>query len=109
MLNTVLIAKNIRLTFKLTAKEIHVSSDGEIIIIAKQFGPNAPIPTLTVNYLEALCSKFYYGGVAHQHAIADILLLNGYLHTSDYGDFYASLHNNLTEQRVTIISSELFQ
>jgi hypothetical protein len=107
MFNSILISKNIQLTFKLIAKAIYVSPSGEITIVAKQYGPHTKLPQLTVEYLESLCSKFYYGGYSHPHAIADIMLLNGYLQTRYYGDFYANLRSNLEEQRVTIISSEL--
>lgn len=107
--NPVLIAKNIRLTYKLTAKEIYVSPDGEVLILTSQFGPNAPMPELTVEYLESLCSRMYYGGHAHQNAIADIMLLNSVLTAKHYGDFYTSLRNNLSRQKITVISSELFQ
>ena len=108
MFNSVLISKNTQLTFKLIAKAIYVSSNGEVTIVAKHYGPNVKLPDLTVEYLEALCSKFYYGGYSHPNAIADIMLLNGYLQTRQYGDFYSNLHSNLEEQRVTVISSELF-
>ena len=106
--NPVLIAKNVRLTYRLTAKEIYVSSDGEVLIITSQFGPNAPMPELTVEYLESLCSRMYYGGYTHQNAIADIMLLNSVLTAKHYGDFYAALREHLSRQKITIISSELF-
>ena len=110
MLNdSVLIARNVRLTFKFTAKEIYVSSLGEVTIISSQIGPNAPCPTLNVDFLESLCCDFYYGGKPHNHAIADILLLNRLLKSSEYGDFYDSLQENLDSQTLTIVSSEIFQ
>ena len=108
MNNCILISKNVRLTFNLIAKSIYVTTQGDVIIVAKKYTPNATIPLLTVEYLESLCSKFYYGGYSHQNAIADIMLLNNYLTTSHYGDFYYALHNNLEKQRVTVISSEPF-
>ena len=108
MNNSVLISRNIQLSYKLTAKEIHITSSGEVILFTKHFGPKILIPNLTIDYLEALCSKFYFGGYTHQNAIADIMLLNGLLSTNNYGDFYDALRNNLAKQRVTIISSDLF-
>lgn len=107
MNNCVLISKNVRLTFKLTAKSIYVTPQGEVIIVARKYAPNASVPNLTVEYLESLCSKFYYGGYTHKNAIADIMLLNNLISTSCYGDFYDALHNNLEQQRVTVISAEL--
>ena len=110
MLNdSILIAKNIQLTFKLVAKEIYVSNSGEITLITDQIGPNAPCPKLTVGYLESLCSKFYYGGKPRKHAIADILLLNSLLSSKDYGGFYENLRYNLENQNYTIISSIFFR
>lgn len=110
MLNdSVLISRNIQLTFKLLAKEIYVSKSGELTLIVNQIGPYAPCPDLTVEYLEFLCSKFYYGGKPHKHAIADILLLNSLLRAYDYGDFYDSLRYNLEHRNVTIISSVIFR
>ncbi len=107
--DSVLIAKNVQLTFKLTAKEIYVSNSGEITIITTQIGPNAPCPKLTVGYLESLCSEFYYGGKPRKHAIADILLLNSLLSSKAYGDFYECLRYNLDHQNLTIISSKIFR
>ena len=104
----VLIGKNIRLSYKLTAKAIYVSPDGEVTIFTSQFGPNAPIPHLTVEYLESLCSQLYYGGHNHKNAIADIMLLNSVLRKRQYDDFYASLQDNLAENKMTIIASVLF-
>lgn len=106
--DAVLIARNIRLTFKLVAKEIYVTPAGEVFITTRQFGPKAPIPDLTVEYLEAICSRFYYGGYAHQNAIADIMLLNSVLTAKHYGDFYNALRSNLSRHKITVISSELF-
>ena len=108
MNKTILISKNVRLTFKLTATAIYVSPIGEVFVTTSQYSPNAPFPELTVEYLESLCSKFYYGGYTHQNAIADILLLNGLLTTGHYDDFYDSLRQNLEEQKITVISSELY-
>lgn len=108
MYNSILIAKNIPLTFKLTASEIYVSNDGEVTLVVKQLGPNAPCPDLTVEFLESLCRDFYYGGKMHRNAIADILLLNRLLSSYEYGDFYDSLRYNLDSQNITIISSEIF-
>ena len=109
MTDSVLIAKNVHLTARLTAAEIWVNSDGEVGIVASQFGPNAPVPDLDAEYLDSLCSKFYYGGYTHQNAIADIMLLNGILRRSQYDEFYESLSNNLRYRRITIIASKLFQ
>ena len=108
MSKTILISKNVRLTFALTAKAIYVSNKGELFLSLVHFGPEIKIPQLTVEYLEALCSKFYYGGYAHPYAIADIMLLNGYIRAVHYGDFYNALRKNLEEQRVTVVSTELF-
>ena len=109
MNNSILISRNVRLTYKLTAKAIYVSNRGEVTIVLERFGPKiTEIPELSVDYLDALCSKFYYGGYTHANAIADILLLNSAISTAFYDDFYESLHNNLMKQRITIISSELF-
>lgn len=108
MNNCILISKNVRLTYKIIARAIYVTSQVEVIIAIKTFAPNAKVPSLTVEYLEALCSKFYYGGYTHPNAIADIMLLNNFLSTSYYEDFYNALHSNLEEQRITIISSEPF-
>ena len=107
--NAVLIARNIRLTFKLMAKAIYVYGDGSVTIIAEQFGPLAKVPELSVDYLDAICSKFYYGGYLHQDAIADIMLLNSALTLSEYGDFYSALAENLSSGKITVISSVLFQ
>jgi len=109
MIKQIIVAKNVRLTYKLIAKAIYVSNKGEVTIVTTQYGPNAPIPNLKAEHLEFLCSKFYYGGYSHRNAIADILLLNGYLSTRQYDDFYEELRNNLEEQRITVISSELLQ
>lgn len=108
MNDSIIIARNTRLTSKIVARQIHVSTGGELTIIASQYGPDATLPELTIEYLEALCSKFYYGGYYHKNAIADIMLLNGYLRLCQYDDFYSDLQRNLKEQRVTIIYSELF-
>ena len=109
MSDAIIIARNVRLTFKLTAKEIWVSPDGEITIITSQLGPNAPVPPLNVEFLETLCCNFYYGGHPHPNAIADILLLNGLLKRYEYGDFYDNLRENLESQTMTIIVSDIFQ
>lgn len=106
--DSVLVSKNIRLTYKLTAKAIYVSPSGEVTLIVKQFGPNAPVPSLTVEYLESLCSQFYFGGYNHQNAIADIMLLNSVLRKRQYDGFYSALKENLTNNRMTIIASDLF-
>lgn len=105
---SILIARNIRLTYKLTAKEIYVNPEGEITIIASQYGPNAPVPELTVEFLESLCSRFYYGGYNHKNAIADIMLLNSVLRGWQYDSFYDSLRSNLSDHKLTVITSELF-
>lgn len=107
MNNYILISKDVRLSFSLTAKSVYVTNSGELVLSIKQYGPNLVLPQFTVEYLEALCSKFYFGGYTHHHAIADILLLNGYIRIYNYGDFYNALRSNLEEQRVTVISSEL--
>lgn len=106
--DSVLIGKNIRLSYKLTAKEIYVSPDGEVTIITSQYGPNVPMPQLTVEYLESICSRMYYGGYNHKNAIADIMLLNSVLRRRQYDDFYAALQDNLEENKMTIIASPLF-
>jgi len=106
---SVLIARNVRLTFKLVAKEVYVSGDGSVTVVAQQFGPNADFPDLTADYLDAICSKFYYGGYLHQDAIADVMLLNGVLSLGDYGDFYSALNSKLESGNITVISSVLFQ
>ena len=105
----VLIAKNVQLTFRLTALELYVSSDGAVIIVSSQIGPNVQCPPLSVDYLESLCRDFYYGGKPHPNAIADILLLNRLLPKYEYGDFYDCLTYNLDNENITIISSEIFQ
>jgi hypothetical protein len=107
--DAIIIARNVQLTFKLKAKEIWVSPAGEVIIVASQLGPNAPCPSLSVEYLEALCCDFYYGGKRRANSIANILLLNRLLHTYEYGDFYDSLQNNLDSQNITIVVSEIFR
>ena len=109
MNNAILVSENVRLTFSLTATKIYVSSDGEVYLSLQSYNPKIKIPPLTVEYLESLCSKFYYGGYEHPTAIADIMLLNGFLSTRDYGDFYYLLRHNMLEQRLTIISAELCQ
>ena len=109
MSDSILIAKNIRLTFKLTAKEIYVSNEGDVTIFTSQIGPYAPLPKLSCEYLESLCRDFYYGGNQHRHAIADMLLLNRLLSRNDYGDFYENLSYNLEHNYVTIIASEIFR
>ena len=106
MSRTILIAKNVRLTYRLTATAIYISATGEICIHIESFGPNVKIPQLSVEYLDSLCSSFYYGGYTHKTAIADIMLLNGYLSSVDYESFYDSLRRNLEAQRMTIISTE---
>ena len=108
MNDCILISRNVRLTYKLIAKAIYVSRHGETIIVANHYTPNSKIPEITVDYLESLCSKFYYGGYSHKNAIADIMLLNNLISTSRYGEFYDALRNNLEQQRVTVIYSELF-
>ena len=108
-MSSVLISKNVRLTSKILAKEIYVSADGSVTIIVEQFCPRAEFPALSVDYLDAICSKYYYGGYMHQDAIADVMLLNSVLSLKDYGDFYATLAENLKLGRLTIISSILFQ
>lgn len=109
MYNSILIAKDIRLTFKLRASEIYVSNEGEVTLVVAQLGPHAPCPELSVEYLESICCDFYYGGKPHRNSIADILLLNRLLSSCDYGDFYDSLRYNLENHNLTIISSEIFQ
>jgi len=107
--STVLIARDIQLTYKLRAKSIYVDSDGSVAIVMEHFGPKTQIPELTVDYLDALCSKFYYGGYTHQDAIADIMLLNSVLTRGDYGNFYSALESNLRAGNVSVISSPIFQ
>lgn len=109
MIDSILISRNTRLTFKLTAKEIYISNEGDVTITTEQIGPNAPCPNLSLEYLESLCCDFYYGGKPRPHAIADILLLNRLLSTKDYGDFYDRLNYNLDNNNLTIISSQIFR
>ena len=106
--NSVVIARNIPLTARLKATEIWVSSDAEITIYTTQFGPSQPIPDLSLEYLESICRKFYYGGKAHQNAIADILLLNGFLMRPQYDEFYYNLLKTINNGEYTVISSPLF-
>lgn len=106
-MNEILIAKNIPLTARLTAKEIWVSASGSVTLIAAQFGPNQPIPKLSVEYIDSLCSRFYYGAYAHKNAIADILLLNGFLTRSRYDTFYYALQQNLERGNILIVYSPL--
>lgn len=101
------VARNERLTYDIEAAVIYVSPDGEVVIVADYFNPYAKIPDLSADYLDALCSRFYYGGYEHQDAIADILLLNGALTRDSYDDFYASLRDRLSRGEVTVISGEL--
>lgn len=107
--NSVLIARDIQLTFNLRAKSIYVDSDGCVTIVLEHFGPKTEIPELTVDYLDAICSKYYYGGYTHQDAIADIMLLNSVLTSVEYDDFYSALESNLLAGNVSIISSPIFQ
>ena len=107
--NSIIIAKDVQLTPKLTAKEIYISSDGEILISTDKPGPYTPYPKLTAEYLEHLCTKFYYGGKHRKHAIADILLLNRLISSKDYGDFYDNLNYNAENQNITIIASVFFR
>ena len=107
--DSVLITKDISITPELSAKAIYVSASGEVTIIADRFDGSSDVPDLTVDYLDALCSRFYYGGYLHQDAIADIMLLNSVLSLRDYDDFYASLDQSLKNGNVTIISSTLFR
>ena len=106
--DSVLIGKNVRLTYQLTAKAIYVSPTGEVTIFTSQYNPDAKIPPLTVEYLESICSRLYYGGYNHKNAIADIMLLNSVLRKRQYDDFYSSLKDNLEENKMTIIASPLF-
>ena len=106
--NSILIGKNIQLTYQLIAKSIYISPDGEITIYTKQYDPEARLPHLTVEYLESICSKLYYGNCTHKNAIADIMLLNSVLRRRQYDDFYATLQENLEENKMTIIASPLF-
>lgn len=107
--NSIIIAKNVPLTTRLKAKEIWVSGTGEVTIFTAQFGPAQPIPKLNVTYLESLCSKFYFGGIARQNSIADMLMLNGILARSQYDDFYYCLSRTLNRGELTIIASILFR
>lgn len=109
MYDSILVARNVQLTFRLKAKEIYISPDGSVTIIASQIGPHAPCPSLSVEYLESLCCSFYYGGKFHKYAIADIMLLNHMLRRYEYGGFYDALRYNLESQTMTIISSEIFR
>lgn len=85
---------------------IYVTSAGDVVISMPSFKPDSHLPQLTLDLLETLCSKFYFGKLKQKHAIADIMLLNGYLRAADYGDFYSTLESNLREQRATVISCE---
>lgn len=105
----VIIAKNVPLTARLKAKEIWVDSSANLTIVADQFGPEQAIPYMCVEYLEALCSKFYYNNYTHQNAIADIMLLNGILTRSDYEEFYDMLRESVESERYTVIWAELPQ
>ena len=107
MKNDLLIAKRVPLTFSLTAESIYISDEGEVTIVASELYPNSPLPKLTVEYLESLCSQFYFGNLERPHAIADIMLLNNYVRFRHYDEFYSALRQNLEEQRITIISSKL--
>lgn len=94
------------MTFRMTARAIYVSGSGEVTIVLEQTGPQEPLPEISADYLDALCSRFYYGGYTHQDAIADILLLNGVLSQKDYDGFYAALRENLSAGRITLMSLE---
>lgn len=109
MNKSIIIAKNVPLTARLRAQEIWVSNLGEVTIISSQFGPNITIPDLTAEYLESLCAKFYFNSYTRQNAIADIMLLNGFLTRSQYGELYFNLRDNLQKRNLTIITSSLFQ
>lgn len=107
--DTVLISKDIKLTFRLVAKSIYVSSRGEVTLVLEQTGAKEPLPEISADYLDALCSRFYYGGYTHQDAIADILLLNGVLSKREFDGFYAALRENLSAGRITLVSFEPIQ
>ena len=109
MSKPIVIAKNVPLTTRLTALEILITNTAEITIITSQFGPDQNIPQLSTGYLEHLCTEDYFGGIARQHSIADILMLNGLLTRSQYDDFYYILDRTLSRGEFTIISSELFR
>ena len=109
MYESIIIAKNVPLTTRLTAKEILINAQAQITITALQFGPSQPIPKLTTDYLEYLCTKFYFGGYSRQHSIADILMLNGLLARDQYDDFYYVLGRTLSRGEFTIITSQLFR
>ena len=107
MNNSIIIAKDVPLTFRLRAREIWVSSAGEVMIIASQYGPKQPVPILQAGYLESLCTSFYFGGKTRQNSIADILLLNGFLARDQYDDFYSDLCYNLSSGNITVVYSAL--
>ena len=102
--NEFLIAKNTRLTCRTVAKSIYVSPNGEVTFVIDRVGIEEPLPEISAEYLDALCSRFYYGGYTHQDAIADILLLNGVLSLKDYDSFYSALKSNLRDGKITVIA-----
>ena len=100
--NSVLIARNVPITFKTVAHAIYVSNDGKVTLVLNR--PAKKIPCFSVDYLEHLCCKFYFDGKPRRTAIADMLLLNGLIHTYEYDDFYESLSHNVENCNITIIS-----
>lgn len=103
------ISRNVQLSDLLLATAIYVSSDGRVFITTDSMYANEReiLPTLSVEYLDALCSKHYFGGYGHQGAIADILLLHDALTKDMYDDFYSALRSNLAAGNITIVSSQL--
>lgn len=93
----------------LSAIAVYVSACGEVTIVTKGYSPKIGVPVLDTRYLEAMCSRFYYGGRDHRDAIADVMLLNGFLRRSEYDSFYAALNDNMMNRRLTIVSSQMCQ
>lgn len=108
-MNEVVVTRNARLPGGVLASAIYVSPAGEVYIVTDESSPKYSVPSVSNEYLEAVCSKFYYGGVSHRDAIAGILLLHGALSKNDFGVFYEALRANLSAGRVTVISPERFQ
>ena len=101
-----LIGKKVDLPNGLIADAIYVSTRGNVLLVAEKYSPKFGALSLDTEYLEAICSRFYYGGRCHCHAIADIALLNGALSISDYDTFYAALRASTENGNLTVISSQ---
>ena len=102
----VLISRDCVFPSGLRAAAVYVSTQGDVTIVAHEYSPKTGIPDLNAECLEAICSRFYYGGRNHRDAIADIMLLNGLIRRSEYDEFYAALNKNMQKRRLTIISSQ---